>query len=1513
MAGNGSARSAGVAYIDLAVGDSKKLVDGIAQMVRAAADQAQQELTRGFDVSNQAGSFQAIVDAASEASSEASGLISHALSSGATASASEIGNSISSAVHSAAASAAGSLEETMSEAGREAGSQLSFNFEEATRDIQLTLFDENLLAQAAEEGRLAGEALARSMNEELARSNNQSTASLGSVFSGFHFQGIADDVQQFTTSLTGGLRFAATGVGGFFDDLQTRASSAFQMLPESFREGFRFPSDAAEEFNGKFEEFGSGLKYAVGTWAIGSAIGMAITGGVTSAFSAAKSAVIDFNSEMQSADISFGTLLGSESQANSMLAELKKFTLGTPFLFSDIVQGSQKLLALGISAKDVIPDLTGLGDAVSALGGDGNTLNSVVNVFGEMQSKGQVMEVQIRELQIRGIPALKILANEYGVSTAELQKMIRAGKVMADDALPKLIDGMERGTATTQAMGGEMARQSLTFKGSVSNLKDGLTQFTAAAFKPAFDSLNGLTSRMANFASGGQLEKFVEPISKTVSNGLKDVGEFVHKLIGYLAPAAPIIKDLIDNVVRFSIVKQIFNAIGPVLLVVAQAIGAIGHNQAAAKVIADLVEGFILLTAAQEAWNVVMAISAAIMDASIFGLLVIGIGAVVIGVVALYQHSKTFRDILADIGAVAKVVWGGLVEGFEYVKNAVTEAFGYVERIFKAAFDSGPVQSFISWLTSHFAFLRAIVVGEIQLLGKIFSWLWQEVIAPAARGIGDIAVWLWKNALEPALAGIVAAVKVAGEVFTWLWKNIIEPVVNGIWFTLRLLFVIVFTLLVTPFVIAYHLLEPVIAKYATAFEFAFKEIGKLADWLWREALKPVFDFIEGLFTGRLPKAIREFWKNDVEPAFRGIGEAATWLWKNAIDPAIQGIADLAKWLWREVFVPLGHGISDVLSDIGSAATWLWKNAIVPAWDGISSAASTVYRDVLVPVGHGISDVMSGIGTAATWLWKNVIDPAFQGISTAAKWLWREVFVPVFNGIGDAATWLWKNILDPAFTGIGNAAKWVYNNLLKPAFDGVMTGLKDVGHWASWLYDNAIKPVFNAIGTAISDTLSGIKSGFKTAVDGITSVWNGLVDTLKGPVNFLVNTVYTHGIEEVWNFIADKVGIPKLPDAPHFKEGGVIGGPASAGDWIPIYGTAGEGILTVAEMAALGGPAGFASLRAMLGGGLQEKSSDGHYKGGGVIDSIWGGVKSIGSAVSNGIGSLESFASRIVMGGLQSVAKDMLKPVLNGLGNMLPGNSVLKQLVTGIPNTLIDGVLGWFGGQDKKSTTAATAGMPGDISNWISQAESAAGVDSSWTAALAQIIKSESGGDPRAINLTDSNAQAGDPSRGLMQTIMSTFEAYRLPSLPDDIYNPVANIVAGIRYIISRYGNVSNVPGIKALASGGNYVGYAMGTMSAAPGWSWVGEEGPELIKLRGGEEIRSHRDSIKALSPQGPITAPSSGTRISPSLSAPQINFSPTITARITIGNQEVDGHIDLRIDKNNLRLAQVLNGGVSG
>jgi len=83
------------------------------------------------------------------------------------------------------------------------------------------------------------------------------------------------------------------------------------------------------------------------------------------------------------------------------------------------------------------------------------------------------------------------------------------------------------------------------------------------------------------------------------------------------------------------------------------------------------------------------------------------------------------------------------------------------------------------------------------------------------------------------------------------------------------------------------------------------------------------------------------------------------------------------------------------------------------------------------------------------------------------------------------------------------------------------------------------------------------------------------------------------------------------------------------------------------------------------------------------------------------------------------------------------------------------------------------------------------------------IQTESGGNPNAINLSDINAQRGDPSRGLLQTIGSTFRAYHVPGTSWNIYDPLANVSAAINYARHVYGP-SLMRGGSGLGSGHGY-------------------------------------------------------------------------------------------------------------
>lgn len=110
--------------------------------------------------------------------------------------------------------------------------------------------------------------------------------------------------------------------------------------------------------------------------------------------------------------------------------------------------------------------------------------------------------------------------------------------------------------------------------------------------------------------------------------------------------------------------------------------------------------------------------------------------------------------------------------------------------------------------------------------------------------------------------------------------------------------------------------------------------------------------------------------------------------------------------------------------------------------------------------------------------------------------------------------------------------------------------------------------------------------------------------------------------------------------------------------------------------------------------------------------------------------------------------------------------------------------------------AAKKTYPDNLDGWIREALDIMkkhNIPGTYDGIHRNIIR-ESGGDPRAINLYDINAQNGVPSKGLLQVILPTFQTYHVAGTPFDQYDPVANIVAACNYAADRYGSIDNVNG-----------------------------------------------------------------------------------------------------------------------
>ncbi|MEU8033419.1 transglycosylase SLT domain-containing protein [Streptomyces sp. NPDC049099] len=116
-----------------------------------------------------------------------------------------------------------------------------------------------------------------------------------------------------------------------------------------------------------------------------------------------------------------------------------------------------------------------------------------------------------------------------------------------------------------------------------------------------------------------------------------------------------------------------------------------------------------------------------------------------------------------------------------------------------------------------------------------------------------------------------------------------------------------------------------------------------------------------------------------------------------------------------------------------------------------------------------------------------------------------------------------------------------------------------------------------------------------------------------------------------------------------------------------------------------------------------------------------------------------------------------------------------------------------GHADSKGT-GGTTGTAGNLDGWIKQSLAimkAKGIPGSYEGLKRNIMR-ESGGNPNAQNNWDVNARQGTPSKGLLQVIDPTFNAYHVDGTAHSATDPVANITAAANYAAHRYGSIDNV-------------------------------------------------------------------------------------------------------------------------
>ena len=789
------------------------------------------------------------------------------------------------------------------------------------------------------------------------------------------------------------------------------------------------------------------------------------------------------------------------------------------------------------------------------------------------------------------------------------------------------------------------------------------------------------------------------------------------------------------------------------------------------------------------------------------------VGLIVGGLILAYEKVGWFRDF----------VDGAL--------QAVGSAFTWLyENAIRPAWDgiSQAVGGFITWWNENFV---PAVNDGVQEAGNVFTWLYENAIRPAWDGIsqavGGFITW-WNENFVPALNGGLQAV---GSAFQWFLTYIVEPV---------------WTVIKTAIVAAIAIILTVFDGLKWAFD---NTLGPVFQWFYESIVKPVWDGVTQVINGFL-----NWWDTTFTPAMStavtNFGNVFTWLYESIVKPVwdwiTQVINGFLNW-WNVTFVPLFNAATQVL---GNIFRWLYESIVKPVWDWITQVINGFlnwWNVTFVPLFNAATQVL---GNIFRWLYESIVKPVWDGIQTTIRifsdWF-RDILAPIIKGVVD---------------GIGSVFRWLHENVIRPVWDGIGSVIRRV-------WDGSIRPVFDAMSDWITNR---VPAAFNQGVNAIKAFWDNLVNVVKKPVRWVLDVVVNQGFIRHFNNLAGTFGINKLPEVS--LEGWATGGYTGAGRKYDVAGVVHRdefvirkesrrrferenpgaldylnrtGELPHAALPGGGSPHVGQSYAAALN---VQDNLPGYDFGGLVTSAVNLATDVAGAVIDAGRELIGTAAGRVI-----DVAISPARSVLDGIGGLFPGWA--GDLMRGAGNHLLDGAREWIvntlkgKNQDGTDVGSATpvAASNGGVMRWrdtVIQALGIAGLpkeDAYINAWLSQ-IQSESNGDPNVTQngYVDVNTLSGDLAMGLVQVIGATFAAFRDPSLPNNRLDPLANLVAGMRYAKARYG----YGGMLGVIGHGH--GYADGgRVTGNPSWAKAFAAPPKLYDAGGlltqGVQLIDHRRS----------------------------------------------------------------------
>lgn len=1131
--------------------------------------------------------------------------------------------------------------------------------------------------------------------------------------------------------------------------------------------------------------------------AVGAAVGTAVVSGARSAI------------DQQQGKLVLSGLYGDAEKATNTLEGLKRVASGSPIEFKAYQEAASSLAYAGVEGDQAIGVLENVGKAITASGGDSSNMNSATDAVLRMVNAGKVQLDTLQQLSNAGVPILSGLAEHLGVPMATVNEMASAGEIALEDVIA-VMENATGGTFQQMITAGDAASQSFSNQWAIA--KDNIQVALGEVMLPLIEKITPMIQPMAD-----ALVRFIEKIPGMV-DGLSEGVEWVKENAIWLGTLATSLT--VAGVAAWVAsggltaagvaIKGVFTAISAGI----RAIPVIGWIILAIGLVVTALTYFFTKTEAGQKlwakiWPAIKSAALVVWD-WIKDVLWPGMVAAWDGIAAagLWMYENAIKPAWAGIKIAASavwewikaVLWPGMVIAWDAIATA---GIWLYENAIKPAWNGIKAVASVVWGW----------VRDVLWPGMVQAW---DVIATGA-------IWLYENAIKPAWNGIKAALKVVadwvtgtlwpamktaweaiGAVATWLYEKIIQPV----WTAIKI----------------------AIAIAATAIMAAMD----LLVWVWQKVVAPVLRWL-------YEKVVLPVW-NRIKAA---ISAVVNWF-KDVAWPLLKKVIDwLAGYFERYnlnmqvIWTAIKLTISAVVNwfrytawpIISRVVNWLrdkfeaYRRGMKIIWDFIQAKiikpVVTWFRDTAWPIFRAVI---------------NNIRDRFQWLRDRLKAIWNYI---KNNIIGPVVNWF-DDTVRPKINTFTDRVKTAFNtlkdNVLK-AWDGIKEGMKKPINGVIDIYNDHVAGNFNKVADTLKlpdkyrlAKMNGFATGGYTGPGakykpaGIVHADEYVIrkesqNDLRRNAPGLLDNLNRYGSRALGYASGGlvKLRMPFNGSYPRGEGFGARGGRHKGIDWpmphgapLPAVGNGtanrtrnaaagnkmeirlGNGLIAgYHHLSRYGVPSGASVTTGQTIGyvGSTGRSSGPHLhfslkRNGSYVDPmpyLSGG----GQAGSGDGGGWNPFS------GLWSTIKDK---VAEKVGDTPVGGIVSKvaeNTITGVGDWVTDKIAEF--GDWAVETGKQVAGTAGVAARWGALATRALMMTGDMGplvhGSMMRRMNQESGGNPRAINNWDSNARRGTPSKGLMQVIQPTFDAYRDSRAPNDIWDPLANMLASIHYTKARYSSL----------------------------------------------------------------------------------------------------------------------------